>query len=185
MSDSQGGRACSNGDAHERMIREMLACHGYTKVRTDTVAGLQSWKRGLYAETGCYAQHIKVPLVAHYHKVGRVAVVDFGIINASAETVLLSNKSQQVSGSAEEKLWYEIQQLISTELPAAMFVYGNGFRQCFLEEIWELTRHFGGSRVYLFRTIERLTRWIREGVPVSGRGVRNQDIWAEYCDRQP
>ena len=99
--------------------------------------------------------------------------------------VLLSSKSQQSSGSAEEKLWYEIQQLISTELPAAMFVSGNGFRQFFLEEVWELTRHYGGSRVYLFRTVERLARWLRDGVPVSGQGVRNSDIWAEYCDREP
>ncbi len=183
---SQGAKAVANGLVVEEAIRSTLRLQCFTPVRAATLAELRSKGNGLFPESGCFATHCDVPLKAPYHAgKNRTARVDFAIITLHGDEVLLSIKSQQTSGTTDEKLEFETQQLIATELPSILLVHGNGFRLHLLEEIWERTKWFGEKRVYLFRDIDRLTRWIRDGLPVAGRGRTFSDIFAEYCDREP
>jgi hypothetical protein len=92
--------------------------------------------------------------------------------------VLLSIRSQVEGGSAEEKLEYEIQNLMATPIPAAMLVYGpargrdgeEGWREHVLRVVWERAKPLGANRVYLVRSAEKFSRWLEGGPPVAGRG---------------
>jgi phage terminase large subunit GpA-like protein len=191
---TQGARAVANGLVLEDAIRSALRVEGYTALRADSLGELTSKRTGLFPEAGCFAQQCHVPLTADCHAGrNRRARVDFVALTRDGETVLVSAKSQTSDGSAEQKLEYEIRDLLSTELPAAMLVHGpvkgrdaaTGWTLEVLEKIWERTRADGGNRILLFRTIERLQAWIHAGLPVRGRGRTASTVFAEFCDREP
>lgn len=193
--DSQGGNAANNGDRAQRLIRELLLMQGLRPVHNiKTVNGLLQSKRTLFPVPGQFLEQCQVPLVAPYHQgKNRAIVVDFGVLSKTEEVILFSIKSQSSNGTAEQKLEFEIRRLIATELPSIMFVHGplrgrdgpTGWSPDVLEEIWERSRQDGGDRVFLFRKEEKLIRYVRDGMPVPGRGLRSSDIWAMYCDREP
>lgn len=190
---TQGALAVKSGMAAEEMIRSMLRVAGYRLTIAKTLSELQAERRGLFPETGCYAFKCKVPLVASYHCGKHHAEVDFVVCTPVGEYVLISSKRQNSNGSAEEKLEYELQQLIATELPAAMFVMGpvkgrdaeTGWSLHVLQQIWERARHFGGSRLLLFRKVERLQAWISNKMPVRSGAITASAIFDQYCDREP
>lgn len=192
--DSQGAVAVFNGLRAQTLVKQFLLLGGYQHSPARFLTELQAQKGSLYDVTGQFADQCKVPLVAPYHQGrNRMVTVDFVILAKSGDVILLSVKSQRSDGSADEKLEFEVQQLIATELPAAMIVLGpiqgrdgpTGWRPAVLGEIWERARYYGSNRVLLFRTGEKLSRWIQAGMPVGGRGVTNAQIFAEYCDREP
>jgi len=177
------------------MIRNLLQIQGYSRnYHAKTLEQLKEARTTLFPVNGQFAEQCKVRLLAPYHLgADRRALVDFVMLNRGDDVVLLSIKSQQSDGTADEKLEFETQQLIATEQPAAMLVFGpvrgrdaeTGWRLHVLEEIWERARHFGSGRVLLFRNTEKLTRWIQHGMPVAGRGTTSAEIFSRYCDRQP
>ena len=183
-----------NGLRLQRIVAEMLALKGYRRVRAGSIEGLLQAKNALFAERGCYAEQCDVPLVARCHARHKwTARVDFAVLAESGEVVLLSIKHQQVNGTADEKIEHEIRQLMATEHPAAILVHGplrgrdgrEGWRAEVLCPVWERTLDEGRSRILLFRTEERLARWIGDGMPVGGRGTTTAAVFAEYCDREP
>ncbi len=191
---SQGAKAVANGRILEEAIRSALRLGAYTGVKAYTLTELESKRNGLFPETGCFAHQCAVPLIADCHAgKNRKATVDFVVLSLHGEIVLISAKSQTSDGTAEQKLEYEIRDLLSTELPAAMLVYGpikhldadEGWTLEVLQKIWERTRADGGNRILLFRSIEKLQTWIHAGLPVRGRGRTASAIFAEFCDREP
>lgn len=195
MNFSGGANANYNGDKHQRMVREILIGKGYIRSNARTLEDFKAAKYTLYPAPGQWCEQCRVPLVSPYHQGrNRAAVVDCLVHSNAGDFINVSLKSQQVNGSAEQKLEFEIQQLIATELPSAMLVIGpvkgrdgpEGWSPDVLGEIWERTRHFGSSRILLFRTIEeKFMRWINAGTPVGGRGRTISDVFAEFCDREP
>ena len=183
---TQGALANQSGRHHEQSIRALLRAKGYTPVKARSLGELRGQRKGLYTEAGCFAEQCEVPLIAPYHQGrDRRVTVDFAVWTPGEQAVLLSVKSQESAGSADEKLEYEVSKLIATELPAALFVHGDGFRQAVLEEVWERGRHHGNSRVLLFRTYPKLLHWIEDGMPVAGRGTTNSEIFMRYADLAP
>jgi hypothetical protein len=192
--DEGGARANFNGRNAQQMIATLLRHAGYQYSTMHTLEGLKNtpttmWGMGQQFTSECY-----VPLIAPYHQGrDRKARVDFVVQKPSEDLVLVSVKSQDSNGSAEQKLEYEIQQLVATELPAAMIVLGpvrgrdakTGWNHDVLCEIWERAKYYGASRVLLFRSVGKLEKWIKEGLPTGGRGVTPAAIFAQYCDREP
>ncbi len=195
MANEGGARASNNGRNAQNMIRELLLIKGWTSVPyVHTLEALLHSKQTLFPVPGQFVEQCEVPLIAPYHRGSdRIAMLDFVCLTKLESVVLLSIKSQHSSGTAEQKLEYEIQQLIATEQPAAMFVYGplrgrdapSGWTTNVLGEIWERAQHWGSNRVLLFRHVEKLTRWIEAGMPTAGRGKTNASVFAEFCDREP
>jgi len=186
VTDVGGRRAALNGHRLQEAINRQLILLGYRPNRAASLAEFKSSRETLYPTAGQFAEQCKVPLVAPYHRGrNRFATVDFLNLTGANEFVILSLKSQSSQGTADQKLEYEVQQLIATELPAAMLVYGDGWHPEVLHEIWERAQHYGSSRVLLFRRIERLTAWMQAGMQVAGHGATSADIFAHYCDREP
>lgn len=194
MTEKGGQTAVFNGLRCQEIIRNLLLLQGYCRNRAVSLEELRASRMTLFPVRGQFAEQCKVRLLAPYHqRENRHALVDFVAITRLDDIVLLSIKSQHSNGTAEQKLEYEIQQLIATELPAAMLVFGpirgrddiSGWSPDVLGEIWERARYYGSNRVLLFRTPEKLTNWIQEGMPVGGRGITSAEIFARYCDREP
>ncbi len=192
-----GSKASINGKEIEDLIKMQLTL---AKIREDahatSIAGLinsvgSPW---LYDDEaiGSFAKQLPVELdgPANAGK-NRKARVDFVLVNLFREPVLLSVKSQKSDGSAEQKLWFEIQKLIDTGIPAAVFVHGDikgprssGWGAEFLETIWDWTM-YRGKQVFLFRSQDRLIRWLKDGFPVAGKGVTFDALFNKYCDKNP
>jgi hypothetical protein len=194
MADEGGARAVSNGKAAQTMIRGILTGHGYTPAYVPSLKGLLNSKATLWPTSGQFAPECRVPLTAPCHRGRERSVrVDFLVLTKLNEAVVLSVKSQDKDGTADEKLEYEIRQLMSTGLPAAMVVIGpvrgrdgpTGWREHILQNIWDRILYEAGARVFLFRDTERVTRWIHAGMPVGGQGTTPSQVWAEFCDREP
>jgi hypothetical protein len=194
VSLTQGARAVENGRLIEKMIESHLCALGYLPNRYGhSVDALVRAHKTLTPVAGQFICQCTAPLIAPYHRGhGRTARVDFGILTCRHDVVLVSIKSQQSDGTAEEKLEFEVQQLIATELPAAMLVYGplrgrdgpTGWSPDVLGPIWERALYLGGNRVLLFRDTPKFIRWAEAGFPVPGRGVTSAAIFAEFCDRE-
>ena len=189
-----GQKANDHGERAKSIVRNMLRLRGFEPRLARTLAELQATKSSLFSPPGQFAEGCLVPLRAPWHRRTDLSTkVDFVILLGSGHTVLLNIKSQHSDGSAEHKLEYVIQQLISTELPSALLVLGpirgqdddHGWSLDVLGPIWDRAMHYGGSRVFLFRTPERLTTWIQAGMPVGDRGVTSAEVFARFCDREP
>lgn len=193
--DSQGGRAAFNGMIFEKEVFASLRAQGYTFLKdVHHLDGIKVRTGHLFPETGCFAKQVAVPLTAPYHTAkNRHAVVDFLIHTPDREFVVLSIKSQQVNGTAEEKLEFELHQLVASELPSGLLVVGPlrgrdgklGFSPDVLGPFWDRIHHFGERRIYPFRSNLKLCHWIRSGLPVAGKGRTYSSLIAEYCDREP
>lgn len=191
---SQGAKAVANGKVLERAVHELLCVSGYRHVKAASVGELLDKRESLYHDAGCFASQCQVPLrsPAHAGK-GRVAEIDYVVLPASGEVVLISLKSQQEDGSADEKLAYETWQLLSTEYPAALLVFGpikgvtgaKGWRLQVLELVWDQARYDGGNRILLMRNLDKMARWIQDGLPVASGRRTASDIFAQYGDREP
>jgi hypothetical protein len=193
---SQGAKAVQNGRIVENTIASLLRLKGLVKVPAGSLESLRASRQGLWAEQGCFCQQCGVPLVAPCHRstYNAKARVDFLIYTLAQDFVIISSKSQCSDGTAEEKLEFEIHQLIDTEIPAAMLVYGpmrgqggatQGWSPDVLKPTWARAQHYGNNRIYLFRSVDRLTRWIEAGLPIARGGRTNSSISAEFCDREP
>jgi hypothetical protein len=170
-----GALAVRNGESVATIVREMLSLRGYRKNPEKTLKLFDESHNELFPGEGQYAEKIQVPLIAHYHRgAKRFAEADFFVYTLTGFSVLISVKSQHSDGTAEEKLEYEYQQLLATEIPVAMFVFGpirgvdakHGWNSEVLCQVWERARHFGGSGIYLFRKPEKLAAWIDDGFPL-------------------
>ena len=189
MSEQSGGAAANkNGRQLEEMIDNLLRLKGFSPTRAATLAECLAQRGTLpgYVEAGWFSRRCRVPLTANYHPSGkRHALVDFVVNTTVGGLVVLSAKSQTSGGSAQEKLEYEVQQLIATEYPAALAIIGEGWSMEVLAQLWERSRHFGGGRIYLFRSIEKLSAWISAGLPVAGGTTTYSTVFARWCDREP
>lgn len=183
---SQGALAVKSGQKVEDLVSRMFGTIQYDLCQAPTLKTFMEWgKGGLYAAPGRYTTQCDVPLVSPWHRQKRMAKIDFVAHTPANQYVLVSIKNQDGSGSADNKLDFEMMRLVSTELPAAMLINGPGWQQAILEEFWERCRHYGASRVLLFRTAPKLLSWMQAGLPVDGSGVRASDIFVQYCDREP
>ena len=183
-----------NGIHAQEMIKNMLSIAHFQHSRAKTLEEFIQCKETLFPVAGQYADECYVPLNAPWHqKKQRKARVDFLIMPQSRELVVVSVKSQQVNGTAEGKLEYECQQLISTQLPAAMLVIGpikgrdskEGWTLEVLEQIWERVRYYSNDQILLFRTDAKIRRWFKEGLPVARQGKTTSQIFNLYCDLEP
>jgi hypothetical protein len=189
-----GGCAADNGNRAQRIVRELLGLKGYHRCPfVSTLGQLLEAKGTLYPVAGQFAEQCRVPLIARCYRPGRLTAVDFVVLSRCEQPILLSIKSQHSNGTAEQKLDCEMLQLIGTEQPAAMLVYGPlrgrdgdcGWSPDYLGEFWERARDYGASRLFLFRSVERLGRWIEAGLPTPSRGKTASEIFAEFCNREP
>ncbi len=199
MNEQGGSFAAINGREIENLIRILLSrCLRMNKdAKTlSQLLNITRWQGNLYEDDGSigsFCTQCEVPLVSNAnHGKNRKAVIDFALVTKSGDPCVLSVKSQKSDGSAEQKLWFEIQQLIDTEMPSAMLVYGpvkhrdsvSGWGHEFLKTIWDWTKWHGKS-VLLFRNEDNLMRWIRDGFPTTGKGRTFQQTFRDYCDQEP
>jgi len=195
LPESQGARANYNGALFDREVHASIKALGYTFLpKVHHIESVKARTGHLFAETGCFAAEVRVPLSAPYHSGRQLeAVVDKLIYTPSGEFVVLSIKSQQSGGSCDEKLEFEFHQLVATELPAALLVCGplkgrdgpGGWSAKVLLPFWDRIFHFGERRVYPFRSNIKMCQWIKAGLPVAGKGVSHSCIVNEFCDREP
>jgi hypothetical protein len=183
-----------NGYLAEQAIRIQLRQLDYAENRVKTIEQFRMATGQLFPVAGQFAYKCEVPLVAHYHEGAKLRCeVDFLLYTSMRDFVCLSIKSQMVDGTADEKLEYEINQLVASELSAAMLVVGpvrgrdaeQGWRFHVLKAIWDRTLKQGMNRVLLFRKPEKLSVWLRAGAPVAGGGRNARQIFVEYCDMEP
>lgn len=194
---SQGAKANAAGERAIKLIRQRLLTGGYQFEDCTTLEALCERGQGLYAETGRFAEEVTAPLAAAWH-VGRKfrALARFAVLTHRGEGVLIGLKFQDKDGSAEARVEFHAQQLISAIRPgvgAALLVMGplkgrdeeEGFSPWVLGPIWDRARHFSGDKLLLFRSYDKLCVWVSDGMPVAGPRVNAQALFNQYCDREP
>lgn len=190
-----GSTAALNGKEAEGLIRSVLINKGLRyNPHAKSIIGLCENRHMLFDDKaiGEFGTQCDVPLVGPAHDGRkRKATIDFVLTNHNSDPVLLSVKSQRSDGSVEQKLWFEIQQLIDTQIPSAILVYGptstakrEGWKLDFLREIWDLTR-YNGKNIFLFRGLGKFERWIDDGFPIPGKIQTHASIFQKYCDAEP
>jgi len=192
--DSQGARAMAGGEVVHDLVVAQLNAKGYLFNDARTRAAFEEAKGSLFAASGQYAMACRLPLRAPWHGDADLSTrADFLIRNRQNNLIAMTIKEQESDGTAEKQLEFKIMNLVDTLLPVAVLVHGpmkgrdglTGFTPEVLVPIWHRVRHYGRLRVYLFRSEDRLGRWIADGLPVSRAPADYDSLFATYCDGEP
>ncbi len=198
---SNGGlNANKSGQAYERLIETLirthakLACCEYAR----TLEGLTTNRGALFDAdelTGQYGRQITVALRGDVFEANnRITKADFAMCSFDRRIALVSVKSQESDGSADSKLWWEIEQLIATQKPAAVVVLGpnrkpgqTGWSGKTLASMWDALKQRRNNSILMFRETDTFTRWLMDGFPITGKGATGtfEDVWQKYASNHP